>query len=533
MKRRSDRGRLILVGAGPGDPDLITVRGATALGRADVALYDELASDEILDLLPRHAERINVGKRGHDEPTWSQEAINELIAERAGQGQVVVRLKGGDPFIFGRGGEEASACVARGIPFEVVPGVSSALAAPAYAGIPLTDRRYSASFAVVTGHKDPGGAATATRWRDLARAADTLVILMGMRNLRSLLDEIVAGGTPLETPAAAVMNGTRAEQRVELATLETLADAVEAKGLGAPSVIVIGQVAALGETLSWWESSPLFGLGALVSRAPHQARELAAALRAAGAIPSFRPLIDLVAVEDPGERGVIDTSLGRLADYDDLLFTSSNAVRFFLHHVERLGLESSLPGLNARILCIGPSTARAVTAAGLPVHFMLSGGRGDADSMLSELLRSHPPTGRRVLIPRSDIARDVLSRGLAAAGAHVDAVTHYRNIRPEVDAAALGADLIGGALPLLPFTSPSAVEHFAELLDEAARDACQRCIISAIGTTTAAALESIGLPPQVVPERPDVRGMVEALENYVAKGREAGSLPSGWGEKKK
>jgi uroporphyrinogen III methyltransferase/synthase len=356
---------------------------------------------------------------------------------------------------------------------------------------------------------------------------------MGMRNLRSLLDEIVAGGTPLETPAAAVMNGTRAEQRVELATLETLADAVEAKGLGAPSVIVIGQVAALGETLSWWESSPLFGLGALVSRAPHQARELAAALRAAGAIPSFRPLIDLVAVEDPGERGVIDTSLGRLADYDDLLFTSSNAVRFFLHHVERLGLESSLPGLNARILCIGPSTARAVTAAGLPVHFMLSGGRGDADSMLSELLRSHPPTGRRVLIPRSDIARDVLSRGLAAAGAHVDAVTHYRNIRPEVDAAALGADLIGGALPLLPFTSPSAVEHFAELLDEAARDACQRCIISAIGTTTAAALESIGLPPQVVPERPDVRGMVEALENYVAKGREAGSLPSGWGEKKK
>jgi len=524
---------LILVGAGPGDPDLITVRGAAALGQADIVLYDELASDEILDLLPRHAERINVGKRGHDAPTWSQDAINQVIAERAGQGQVVVRLKGGDPFIFGRGGEEASACVAQGIPYEVIPGVSSALAAPAYAGIPLTDRRYSASFAVVTGHKDPGEAARGTRWQELARGADTLVILMGMRNLRSILAEILAGGVPPETPAAAVMNGTRAEQRVEVATVQTLADAVETGGLAAPSVIVIGRVATLRETLAWWESSPLFGLGALVSRAPHQAWELAAALRSAGAIPSFRPLIDLVAAQEPAELAAIDASFDRLADYDDLLFTSSNAVRFFLQHLERLNLGEALQTLEARILCIGPSTARAVTAAGLPVHFMLAGGRGDADSMLEEVLRSHPPQGRRVLIPRSDIARDVLSRGLAEAGAEVDAVVHYRNSRPEIDSGSLRADLVAGRLPLLPFTSPSAVDHFSELLDEAAREACQRCIISAIGSTTAEALARIGLPPQVVPERPDVREMVEAMGDYVAERREVGSLPAGWGEERK
>ncbi len=524
------RGRLVLVGAGPGDPDLITLRGAAALGRADLVLYDELASDEILSLLSPRAERINVGKRGHDAPTWPQDDVNRLIVERALEGQIVVRLKGGDPFIFGRGGEEASACVSEGVPYEIVPGISSALAAPAYAGIPLTDRRYSASFAVVTGHKDPGRVAEATRWRELGRSVDTLVILMGMRNLRSLLEEIMAGGTAPETPAAAVMNGTRPEQRVRVATVANLAEAVEADGLGAPSVVVVGKVVDLRKTLGWWEASPLFGLGALVSRAPHQAAELAAALRAAGAVPCLRPLIDLVPAQEPGELTAIDESLARLEAYDDLLFSSSNAVRFFLHHVDRKGLRDRLRGLACRVLCIGPSTARAAGEAGLPVHFTLAGGRGDAEAMLAEILLSHPPRGRRVLIPRSDIARDVLARGLVEAGAEVDAVVYYRNIRPEVDAAALRAGLSSGALPLLPFTSPSAVRHFTELLDEPSRAACQRCIIAAIGKTTADALAAVGLPPQVMPRRPDVREMVEAIEEYVVERRGAGSPAPGWGE---
>ena len=520
-------GRLILVGAGPGDPDLITLRGAAALRRADVVLFDELASEELLGLAPVGAERINVGKRGHDPPTRSQDEIIHLIIERAHAGKVVVRLKGGDPFIFGRGGEEASACVAAGIPYQIVPGVTSALAAPAYAGIPLTDRRHSASFAVVTGHNDPGQAAKGIRWRELGSAVDTLVILMGMRNLRSLLGEIVDGGTAPETPAAAVMNGTRPEQRVRVATVASLADAVEAAGLKAPSVVVVGEVASLRETLSWWEVSPLFGLGALVSRAPHQADELASALRAAGAIPSIRPLIDLAASDGVEELTAIDASLAKLESYDHVLFSSSNAVRFFIEHIERCGMEGKLTELSARVLCIGEMTARAAMDAGLTVQFILSADGGDAQAMLEEILRSSSPRGQRFLIPGSDISREVLPGGLREAGAEVDSVAFYRNRRPDVDAESLREDLVAGALPLLPFASPSAVRHFGDLLDPASREACKRCIIAAIGKTTAAALAEIGLPAQVLSPRPDIREMVTALEEFVAERRQNGELP-GW-----
>jgi len=524
-QRRSGGGRLILVGAGPGDPDLMTLRGAAALGRADLVLFDELASEELLSLAPSEADCINVGKRGHDPPTRSQEDINRLIVEGAREGKIVVRLKGGDPFIFGRGGEEASAAVAAGIACEVIPGVTSALAAPAYAGIPLTDRRYSASFAVVTGHNDLGKAAEGIRWRELGNCVDTLVILMGMRNLRTLLSEIIEGGTAPDTPAAAVMNGTRPEQRVQVATAATLADAVEDSGLKAPAVVVVGEVARLRDTLAWWEASPLFGLPALVSRSRHQAGELASALRAAGALPSIRPLIDLVPSEAKSELLAIDESLGRIGSFDDLVFTSSNAVRFFVHHVRRHGTIEDLESLSARVMCIGSATARVVMDAGLPVHFVLSGGTGDAESLLDEVLRLGSPAGRRVLLPRSDLSRDVLAKGLADAGAEVEALTFYRNVRPDVDGAALREDLQAGALPLLPFTSPSAVHHFADLLDPPSREACNRCIIAAIGETTAAALASIGLPAQVRPRRPGVRELVEAMEAFVAEGRQSGTLP--------
>ena len=275
MGDRVSRGRLILVGAGPGDPDLITVRGAGALARADVVLYDELASDELLSLAPDHALLINVGKRGHDAPTRSQEDIQRLAIEHAREGKTVVRLKGGDPFVFGRGGEEASASIEAGIPWEVVPGISSSLAAPAYAGIPVTDRRHSASFAVVTGHNDPTRVSRDTRWGELGTAVDTLIILMGMRNMPNIVKELVEGGRAADTPAAAVMQGTLPEQRVVVSTLEGLCDAVAEAGLGAPASIVIGDVVRLRAELGWWESTPLFGLRVLVTRAPHQAAELA------------------------------------------------------------------------------------------------------------------------------------------------------------------------------------------------------------------------------------------------------------------
>ncbi len=514
MSEERATGRVILVGAGPGDPDLITVRGAAAIGRADVVLYDELACADLLALARDAAVCINVGKRGHDAPTRTQDDINALLVEHARAGRLVVRLKGGDPFVFGRGGEEATACVEAGVPFEVIPGISSALAALAYSGIPITDRRHAASFAVVTGHKDPTRVSEETRWSELGSSVDTLVILMGMKTLPAIADRLIAGGKPGATPAAAIMNGSLPTQRVVVSTLRELAGAVAEAGLGAPAAIVVGGVVALREQLAWWEASPLFGMRALITRAPHQVSELASALRAAGALPVAEPLIALEPCDDPSALAAVDEALHGLAGYDDVLFSSSNSVRFFASHAARAGvaLPDALRG--RRVLCLGRKTADAALAHDFPIHFVGSGGQ-DSASMLDEMRSTLPTAGRRVLIPRSDIGLDVLPTGLREAGCDVDAVTFYRNVRPAVDADALRSAITAGLYELITFTSPSAVSHFEELLDGPARRTLEGCIIAAIGRTTAGALRNAGLRADVVPERPDVRSLVEAVIAHV------------------
>ncbi len=521
----AETGRVLLVGAGPGDPELLTLRGARALARADVVLYDQLATEEMLDLVPDHAIRVNVGKRGHEAPTRSQPEIEALMIEHARAGRTVVRLKGGDPLVFGRGGEEASACAAAGIAFEVVPGISAAIAALAYAGIPVTDRRHSASFAVVTGHKDPSRPAQQTRWRELGSAVDTLVILMGMRNLPGLVAELIAGGRSPETPAAAVMQGSLPEQRTCVSTLGRLPEAVREAGLTAPATIVIGDVVRLREGLSWWERQPLFGRRVLVTRAREQAAELSAALRAAGAAPIVVPMIELGPIEEPGGRRRIAEVLGQLDRYHALVFTSSNAVRFFAraraahaahaaHAAQReqtTQVESDArPAAAVRVFCIGERTAQAALAAGLPVHLVASG-RSDAEALLAQLLPALRGEGERVLIPRSEIGRSVIADGLKAAGARVDSVAFYTNRRPAIDVEALRRILRAGELFALTFTSPSTVDHFVDCLDDSARAAASRCMIAAIGRTTASRLEAVGLPPRVVPDHPDVGALVAGL----------------------
>lgn len=509
------RGRVLLVGAGPGDPDLITLRGAAALAMADVVLFDELASDEILHHAPERAECINVGKRGHDLPTRSQEDINALIVERALRGETVVRLKGGDPFVFGRGAEEASACAQNGIPYEVVPGVSSVVGAPAYAGIPITDRRHSASFAVVTGHKDPTKVSEATRWRELGSAVDTLVILMGMRKLPELVEKILEGGRDPATPAAAVMNGTLATQRVVEAPLEALPAKVEEAGLTAPAVVVIGEVVRLRETLAWWEQKPLFGKRVLVTRTREQAGEMAGALRAAGAEPVLVPMIELVPAE---ETAGLDKALAQLDRYDGLLFTSANAVRFFARRAGELGASEQFAGLRARVLCVGPQSARTALEAGLPVH-LTGSGRGDAETLLRELVEVLPPAGRRFLLPRSDIGRDVLPEGLRAAGAEVDVVEAYRNVPAQIDTQAFRRSLRDGEIDVLTFASPSAADNFYALLDDETRAAADALVVAAVGRTTARALERNGARVDVVPDRPDGRELVAAIARYMDHNR--------------
>ncbi len=506
-------GRLVLVGAGPGDPDLITVRGAAALARADVVLYDELASFELLSLAPPAAERINVGKRGHDAPTKTQAEINALIVDRVGAGHVVVRLKGGDPFVFGRGGEEASAVVEAGLDYEVVPGVTSAVSALAYAGIPITDRRHSASFAVVTGHKDPTRVSEATRWRELGSAVDTLVILMGMRNLPDIVDRILEGGRDPATPAAVVMSGTLAGQRVVEAPLAELPKVVRAEGLGAPAAVVVGDVVTLRERLAWWEKVPLFGRRVLVTRAPHQALELAREIRAFGAEPVLHPMIELVEQTDPAHVAEIDACLARWSTINALVLSSSNAVDFLSRALDRRG--TSTRDFEGQVMCVGQKTAEAAVGVGLPVHRVASG-RNDAEGLLAEFLHHLDPDGLRVLIPRSDIGRTVIADGLRAAGADVHSIPFYVNRRPEIDAAELRRALAAGELDVLTFTSPSTVDHFVEVLDEASRKAAERAIVAAVGRTTAAALERHGFMPDVVPARPDVRSLVQGVVERVA-----------------
>lgn len=508
----SSAGRVALVGAGPGDPELITLRGAALLRDADVILYDELACDDLLSLASPTAELCNVGKRGHDAPTRTQEDIQRMIVGHAKAGRRVVRLKGGDPFVFGRGGEEATACAEAGIPCEVVPGVSSAVAALAYAGIPVTDRRYAASFTVVTGHKDPTEVAQATRWAELGQGADTLVVLMGMRNLASIVEQIIEGGRAGDTPAAVVMQGSLAAQRCVVAPLRDLPGEVARAGLGAPAAIVIGDVVRLRDTIAWWEQAPLFGLRVLVTRSRAQAGDMLRALRAAGAEPVVAPMIQLEPPEDPAP---LDRALDALVaggTYDAVVFASSNAVRFVCARARERGV--ALDQSDARIICGGPATAAAALEEGLPVHLVprAAAGAGDAATLLGEIERALPTKGASFLLPRSQIGRDVLHDGLRAAGAEASPVTAYRTVPPEDDVQRAVADqLRTGALGVVSFTSPSTVKNLVERLEGASLEALRTAVITTVGPTTADACRAVGLEPSVVPERPGGLALVAAL----------------------
>jgi uroporphyrinogen III methyltransferase/synthase len=491
---------VVLVGAGPGAPDLVTVRGERALRAADAVVYDALAPAELVALAPAHAERIDVGRRGgHETPPRSQEEISALLVRLAREGKTVVRLKGGDPFVFGRGGEEVSACVAAGVEVEVVPGVSSAIGALAAAGIPVTDRRCAASFAVVTGHKDPTRAREAIRWDELARGADTLVVLMGMRELEEITRRILAAGRAPETPAAVVMEGTLPEQRVVVAPLAGLARAAREAGLRAPAAIVVGGVVALREELA---PRPLAGLRVAVTRPAEQDPGWLVALRAAGALPESIPLVRVEPLAAPAE---LDAGLARLAEYDAVLLTSANAARALAARAAALGVR--LAGVPA--LCVGPATAAAAAKAGLAATTPRPD--GDAEALLAALRAKGPLAGRRYLLPRGERARDVLPEGLRAEGARVDAPVAYRTLLLSEGARALRECLVRGALDALTFASPSAVRSFAACLDPAARAACRSALVAAVGPATAAALREAGIPPDAVAARPGADGLIEAL----------------------
>jgi uroporphyrinogen III methyltransferase / synthase len=485
-----------LVGAGPGDPGLLTVRGAELLAVADVVVYDRLSVEALLDLAPPGAERISVGK-APGAVTMAQERINALLVERGATGQQVVRLKGGDPFVFARGGEEAAALAAAGVPFEVVPGISSAIAAPAYAGIPVTLRHSSTSFTVVTGHEDPRlGERGSVDWRSVARVGGTIVVLMGVGRIHRIAAELRAGGLPPDTPAAAVRWGTRPDQRTIRATLGTIAD----QPLETPSVIVVGQVA--GIDLEWFESRPLFGRSVVVTRAREQASDLVRRLRVLGAATVEVPAIEIVDPVDGGE--ALRRCVANLGRYDWLVLTSANGARRLTDAVAATGGDGrSFAG--TRVAAIGPGTADALAAANVRADLVPD--RFVAESLLDAFPDPPPDGPGRVLLARAEVARDVLPDGLRQRGWHVDVVDAYRTVAAPLGeqqrAAAADADIV-------TFTSSSTVERYLEAVGEAGVPP----VVACIGPITADTARRRGLDVTIEAEVHTIDGLVAAIAEW-------------------
>ncbi|GAC1315352.1 MAG: uroporphyrinogen-III C-methyltransferase [Acidimicrobiales bacterium] len=476
-------GRVYLVGAGPGDPGLLTVRGAELLARADVVVHDRLAEPALLDLAPGVATRIDVGKRPGQ--SVRQEEINGLLVRHARDGSCVVRLKGGDPFVFGRGGEEAEALAAAGVGFEIVPGVSSAIAAPAYAGIPVTHRGLSTSFTVVTGHSRHA-VDTETNWEALATAAGTLVVLMGVAHRAEIARRLLAGGLPPQTPVAAVRWGSRLDQRTVRTTLDLLGETA----LEPPVTIVIGRVAALD--LGWWENRPLFGTRIVVTRAREQSSDLVRQLRELGAetieIPSLATI-------DPADGGrALRRAVADIAAMDWVVFGSANAVHRTMALVPDVRV---LP----KIAVVGTSTARVLEAHRVVPDLV-------PDRFVAEALVEAFPEGTgRVLLPRAAVTRDVIEAGLGAKGWEVVGVEAYRT-GPVAASASLHE--AAAAAHALTFTSSSTVTNFM------ATGAPVPPVVACIGPVTARTAEEAGLRVDVVAATSTVDGLVQAISRHLA-----------------
>jgi uroporphyrinogen III methyltransferase/synthase len=494
-----------LVGAGPGDPGLITVAGLERLKEADVIVYDRLVNEALLKEARADAELIFVGKvagESHD-----QEAINSLVIEKAREGKRVVRLKGGDPFVFGRGGEEAEALREAGVPFGVVPGVTSAIAVPAYAGIPVTHRGLASTFAVITGHEDLEKTESSIDWAKLATAVDTLVFVMGTKTLPEIVEKLIANGRAAETPVAVIRWGTTPEQRTVTGTLGDIVEHVREAGLTPPAITVVGEVVRLREKLSWFEDRPLFGKRVLITRTRRHASTLARLLAAEGAIPIELPAIEIEPAADPAAVGAAIDAL-RVGSYGWAVFTSANAVELWFEHLRERGLDARAFAAT-KVNAIGPATAEALAARGIVADLVPEEYVAEA---VVEALQAHVSPGDRVLIPRAESARLQLVEGLRSAGAEVDEVTLYRAAVPESAPTEALSLLRNGAIDIVTFTSSSTVRNLAAMLNGHI-DSLRAPLIACIGPITAKTAAELGLRVDVVASEYTVEGLVRAIKD--------------------
>ncbi len=502
-------GIVYLVGAGPGDPGLITVKGRDCLRRADAVVYDYLANPMLLDEAPAAAERIFVGKsRGrHHRP---QQEINQLLTELAGEGKTVVRLKGGDPYVFGRGGEEALHLRQAGVPFEVVPGVTAAFAAAAYAGIPLTHRDFTTSLGLVTGHENPEKKMSSLDWEKLASGVGTLVFYMGMANLSLIARELMAHGRPPATPVAIVRWATTPRQRTLVGTLADIVDQVQAQGFKPPAIIIVGEVVSLREHLAWFETRPLFGRRILSTRGAGQARELQRLLAAAGAEALSVPTIVTVA---PADWGPVDREIARLPETDLLVLTSANAVAFFFARLQACGRDlRALAGV--QLVAVGPKTAAAIAGHGITADLVPADYRAEG---VVALLREHGVAGKRVLYPHAELAREVIPAELRALGADVADPVLYRTRLPAEGGEELRRLLEESRLDAVMFTASSTVENFVAMVGEDAPQRLRGVAVASIGPLTTATARRLGIEVQIEPGASTLEAMVAQMIEYFGK----------------
>ena len=531
------KGKVYLVGAGPGDIGLLTIKGLKCLRKADVVIYDFHLNAQVLNYINHNAEFIYAGKRGGHH-TLTQDEINTILVRKAKEGRTVCRLKGGDPFIFGRGGEEAEALSKERIEFEVVPGISSSVAAPAYAGIPLTHRLYSSSFAVIPGYEDATKKESTIDWSKLSTGVGTLVFLMAVKNVDLIAQKLIENGRPPDTPVAVIRWGTRPDQKTIVGTLESIAELVKEKHIKPPAVMIVGEVVKLRETLKWYEKKQLFGYRILVTREHMEGFER---LEELGAEIIEFPTIEIV---PPGSYEEIDSSIKKITSYDWVVFTSRNGVKYFFRRFFEKDKDiRELKGI--KICAIGTKTAEEINKYGIrvdliPDEFHAEGlidsfmrlsslnnaspnapvTPGRAEESRTSEKRSQKPgllTGMRFLLPRAEKAREIFPEKIRALGGEIDVPAAYRTVKPESRGKRLRRFLREGRISVATFTSAASFHNFREIMGDDADEQLKGVSIAAIGPVTAKAVEKAGFHVDIMPRQATIEAMVEEIIQWVKK----------------
>ncbi|MGC5326575.1 uroporphyrinogen-III C-methyltransferase [Brevibacillus sp. SYSU BS000544] len=497
------KGKVYLVGAGPGDPKLITLRGLETIKMADCIVYDRLASPRLLAYAKPDVELIYCGKLP-DRHTLTQEEINQVLVEKGLEGKVVTRLKGGDPSIFGRVGEEAEELVKNDIPFEIVPGITSGIAAPAYAGIPVTHRDFNSSIAIVTGHERPEKTESSINWEKLATAVGTIIFYMGVGNLPFIREQLIKNGRSPQTPVALVRWGTTIDQETLVGTLEDIEEKRQAIGLTNPAIIVVGEVVSLRDKLQWFEKKPLFGKRVLVTRARSQASDLSEQISELGGEAYEFPLVKML---PPKESQPLDDALQNLGKFDWVMFTSPNGVQFFFKRLRELKVD--IRTMKAKIAAVGPKTKEVLEEKGLTVNVLP--GEFRAEGLLNSLT-GQLNAGEKVLLPRADIARETLPRELQTLGLEVTEVDTYDTV---IDAGNVEetVDLLKEkAIHVITFTSSSTVKNFVQAMgDQDLTQLLEGVQIACIGPITADTARQLGLTVDMVAEDYTIQGLVDSI----------------------